>query len=177
MHKCIGELVSIFVGAGLLLSLSACGYRLAGRTINTSAGIQSLAVPTLVNKTTLQEVEQLLTRALIEQVSERTTLRVSSQENGTDAVLHGEITAFSAAPVIFGAESFASTFLVTIQVSVRITKDGGKKILFENPNYIFRDQYVIHSDVKQFFSEQNPALQRIARDFAASIITTFLNSL
>ena len=48
------------------------------------------------------------------------------------------------------------------------------KILFKNDEYIFREQYIINVDVKNFFSELNPALGRIADDFAASVVTTVL---
>ena len=43
-------------------------------------------------------------------------------------------------------------------------------------SYLFREQYVINVDVRNFFSELNPALGRIADDFAASVVTTVLES-
>lgn len=168
--------LGVFLGLSGLLLVPACGYHTAGgTTLKTPSAIHSLAIPTLTNKTTQQEVEQLLTRALIEQVSERTALRVSSQPSGSDAILQGEILSINAAPVIFGEESFASTFLVTIRVHIRITQQKDGQVLFENPAFIFRDQYVLNTRVRQFFSEQTPALRRMAKDFAESVITTFLN--
>jgi hypothetical protein len=155
--------------------LEACGYRLARKTINLPTDMKSIAIPLLINKTTVQEVEQLLTRSLIQQFSERTALRVSAQIAGSDAILQGEILSVTASPVLFGAETFTSTFLVTLQANIRIISAANHKVLFENPSYIFRDQYAISADVKQFFSEQNPALRRMAKDFAASVVATFLN--
>ena len=39
---------------------------------------------------------------------------------------------------------------------------------------MFRDQYVINVDVENFFSELNPALERIGQDFAASVVVGIL---
>jgi hypothetical protein len=35
---------------------------------------------------------------------------------------------------------------------------------------VFRNQYQISSDVQSFFEEQDPALDRMSRDFAAQIV-------
>jgi hypothetical protein len=35
---------------------------------------------------------------------------------------------------------------------------------------LFRNQYEISTDVKSFFEEQDPALDRLAQDFAARLV-------
>ena len=52
----------------------------------------------------------------------------------------------------------------------------GDKVLFKNDRYIFRDQYQINVEVGQFCTEQYPALDRIAEDFAASVVTAILEA-
>jgi hypothetical protein len=153
---------------------NSCGYRVAGVAVKPPEGIKTLTIQTLGNKTKQPELEQMLTKELIREFSERSTIKVNSQSVAADAVLQGDILSFTSTPVLFSAETFASTFLVTIQVSIRLTQDGGKRVLFENPDLVFRDQYVITTDEKQYFPEINPALNRIARDFAATVATTIL---
>ena len=154
---------------------SGCGYRVAGVSVKPPEGIQALTIQTLGNKTKQPELEQILTKALIQEFSERSTVKVNPQNTPTDTVLQGDILSFTSTPILFSAETYASTFLVTIQVSLRLTQDSGKKVLFENPDLVFRDQYVINTDEKQYFPESNTALRRIARDFAASVATTVLS--
>jgi hypothetical protein len=35
---------------------------------------------------------------------------------------------------------------------------------------VFREKYEISTDVKSFFEEQDPALDRLAKDFAARLV-------
>jgi hypothetical protein len=41
---------------------------------------------------------------------------------------------------------------------------------------VFRDEYQISSDVQSFFEEQDPALERMSRDFAAQLVSNVLET-
>ncbi|HEY3130217.1 MAG TPA: LPS assembly lipoprotein LptE [Acidobacteriota bacterium] len=155
------------------ITLVSCGYHV-NAPAPSIAKIHTLAVPTLKNSTAVFQVEQRLTRALIEEFSRRSSSRVVSTETGADAVMRGEITYISASPVIIGTTSFGTTFLVTLNAKVSLVDLNTKKMLFRNDNYVFREEYVINRDVKQFFSELNPALDRMARDFARSVAASVM---
>ncbi len=162
-----------FVMAVLLATQLACGYRVASNNrIALDRGI--LAVLPLENQTTIFEVEQILTRSLVRAFIEKSSYTVVSDSSQADAVFQGVINHVSANPVIFGEQTFGSTFLVTVIGRVELRERETAKLLFENNNFIFREQYVINVDVRNFFSELNPALGRIADDFAASVVTTIL---
>jgi len=45
-----------------------------------------------------------------------------------------------------------------------------QKFLFHSDNFVFRNEYEISTDVKSFFEEQDPALDRLARDFAQRLV-------
>jgi hypothetical protein len=92
-----------------------------------------------------------------------------------DAVLYGEIRNLSSNPVTFGQDTFASAFLVTVQASVKLVRSSDGKVLWENADFLFRERYVLDPRVTEFFSEQNPALGRLAHDFAGSLASTVLN--
>jgi hypothetical protein len=49
-----------------------------------------------------------------------------------------------------------------------------KKVLFQNPKYIFREQYQISQTPSAQFEEDQPALERLARDFARTLVTEIL---
>jgi hypothetical protein len=69
----------------------------------------------------------------------------------------------------------ASTGLVTIIVKVTLTARDGR-VLYSNPNYVFRDQYQISNELASFFEEQGPALDRVSRDFSRTLVSNILEA-
>jgi hypothetical protein len=104
----------------------------------------------------------------------RSDISVLSVENQAEAVLTGVVHRVTANPVTFAQSAFASTFLVTVYVQVELRERETGELLFSEPNYIFREEYVVNSDVKNFFSEANPALVRVGRDFAGAVVAALL---
>jgi len=51
-----------------------------------------------------------------------------------------------------------------------------RKVLFTNPNYTFREQYQISQNPSALFEEQDPALDRLARDLARTLVTEILEN-
>src|SRR5258708_5181432 len=50
-------------------------------------------------------------------------------------------------------------------------RDAGRgKVFFHNPDFGFRNEYELSSDVRKFFQEGDPALDRMAQDFAARLV-------
>lgn len=157
----------------ILLLFPGCGYRVAAKN-RLPGDIRTIAVLPLKNQTTTLEVEQILTRSLVRTFVEKTGYRVTRDAEGADAVLDATVSRLIANPVIFGQRTFGSTFLVTLNARVELRERESGKVLFQNNQYIFREQYVINVDMENFFSERNPALERIANDFASSVVTTIL---
>lgn len=160
----------LLAGMICLAILASCGYRVASN--NRLESFRTVAVLPLENRTTTFKVEQYLTRALIQEFIESSGFEVVNSASRGDAVLRGIVNGISVNPVTFGRTSFGSTFLVTLRLSVELTDTRNQQVLFRNNNFIFREQYVINVDLENFFTELNPALDRIARDFAASVVTT-----
>ena len=52
--------------------------------------------------------------------------------------------------------------------------DKQSKILFENPSYVFREQYQVSRELSSFFEEDSPALGRLSRDFARTLVSNIL---
>ena len=174
--KCIGNpKLFKFVFLSLLIVASACGYRAVSHN-RLPPSIESIAVIPLENQTSFFEVEQILTQALQRAFVERSEYRVVNDSSKADAVLKGTVSQMSANPVLFGGDIFGSTFLVTLRASIELKERSTGKILFENDQYIFREQYVINADIENFFSELNPAVRRIAKDFASSVVVTVIEN-
>jgi hypothetical protein len=167
-------------GIGTLLACSACGYKVRGSVGSLPAEAQSLGIPTFRNLTTQYKVEQLISSAVLKEFSTRTRTVVNSSGSGVDVVLLGEIHHISSVPVTFdsqstGSSTFGSAFLVTMQLSVKLVRRRDSGIIWQNNNFLFRERYMLNGTVRDFFSEENPALERLARDFATSLASSILN--
>ena len=141
--------------------------------------MQSLGIPTFKNNTNQYRIEQQITAALLKEFSSRTRTPVNSKSSGVDAILTGEILSVGSIPAAFGSQgstTIGSAFLVSVQISAKLIRLKDSAVLFENGNFLFRERYTINSSLSDFFSEENPALERLASDFASSLASTVLEA-
>lgn len=155
--------------------LSGCGYHVGGSVNTLPANLHTIAVPALVNKTSKYRIEQRLTEAVVRELLARTSYRVVSDPQAGDAVLQGEVTGLESVPEVYDTTTGRATaMLVTVRMKVWLVDQTTKKELYRNDNFVFRQPYAIATDVPSFFDEQNPALDRLSRDFASRLVTAIL---
>ena len=66
--------------------------------------------------------------------------------------------------------------LVSVHLRVLLEESETKKVLYKNDNYLFREAYEISTDPSSFFDEQDPALDRMARDFASRLVADVMEN-
>lgn len=165
----------------LLLSLLAgiftggCGYHVENGTPALLPG-KILAIESFQNQTAYYKIDQIFTRAMNNEMVRATSYRVVSDPTGADAVLQSTIRSLSSSPVTYSKSSFASAFRVTVNAKVKLIEISSGAVLYENQDVSFSEQYVINSNVENFFSEMNPALSRMADDFASTIVAAILEA-
>jgi outer membrane lipopolysaccharide assembly protein LptE/RlpB len=153
--------------------LAACGYHVAGRADALPKSIHVIAVPALENATTSYRIEQKLTFATVHEFLAATPYKITSEPSIADAVLRGKVLTVEAVPLLFDtASGRATTMLVTVRCEVTLTQTDTQKILYHTDKFIFRNEYEISTDVKSFFEEQDPALDRLAKDFAQRLVAS-----
>ncbi|MCY3757721.1 MAG: hypothetical protein OXG96_08365, partial [Acidobacteria bacterium] len=59
---------------------------------------------------------------------------------------------------------------------VALKDSRSKKLLFENRNYFFREEFEISRASQDFFPEEGPALDRLAEAFSRDLVSTILES-
>lgn len=151
--------------------LCGCGYHVAGRSNSLPKSIHVIAVPALENKTTSYRIEQRLTTATVHEFLVKTSYRVVPDPANGDAVLRGKVLSLEAVPLLFDtATGRATTMLVTVKCEITFEERETGKLLYHTDNFLFRNQYEISTDVKSFFEEQDPALDRLAQDFASRLV-------
>lgn len=123
-------------------------------------------------------VESRFTESVTREIIRRGSgLRVQGSLEGADAVIEGTIRDFSFTGVLLDREGRARVYEVTIVSAVTIRDLKEDKILFDNQNFVFRDSFEFSSDPRSFFNEEDPAVDRIARSFAESAVSAFINGI
>jgi outer membrane lipopolysaccharide assembly protein LptE/RlpB len=161
--------------AFVLLALSGCGYHTLGAATHLPPDVKTLSVPVFATNTEAYHTETVMTNAVIREFATRTRLRVTPNEGGeADAVLHGTILKEYVAPLTYNASTQeSSSFLITIVASVTLTGRDGK-VLYENKNYVFREQTQSTADLPTFIVENPAGLERLSREFARQLVADVL---
>ena len=167
------KVVAVLLLFAICGCVAGCGYHVAGRTDALPKNIHVIAVPALENATTGYRIEQKLTSATVHEFLAATPYKISPDPTGADAVLHGKVLTLEAVPLLFDTQSGrATTMLVTVRCEVTLTQTDSQKVLYHTDKFVFRNEYEISTDVKSFFEEQDPALDRLAKDFAQRLVAS-----
>ena len=112
---------------------------------------------------------------MIREFATRTRIRVTPDASSdADAVLHGTILKEVVAPLTYNTSTQqSSSFLITVVVAVKLTDRDGK-ILYENKNYVFRQQYQSTTNLPTFLQENPAAVERLSREFARQLVADVL---
>jgi len=160
-----------------LVFLSGCGYHTAGSATHLPPGIATLSVPVFKNRTQGYHTEVAFTSAVVHELNTRTKYRVTERTSAVnDAVLEGTILTESIAPLTYDSSSGAtSSYLITITAKVVLTSATGQG-LYQNSKLSFRQQYQSTQDISAFVQEDTAAVNRLARDFAQTVVADMLES-
>ncbi len=163
------------MASAALLLLSGCGYHTLGAATHLPPEIKTLAVPVFATRTEVSGTEQALTEAVIREFASRTRFRVTPNSGeDADAVLHGTILKQTTAPLTYNsATQQSSSFIITIVASVTLTAHDGR-ILYQNKNYVFREQYQSTTNLPTFIQEDPAAIQRLSHEFARQLVADVL---
>jgi len=168
----------VLLALAMSMVANVCGYKQAGKGKSLPSSIKTIAVPIFQNSSLKYRVEQRFTQAVIEEILKRArALHVVQNPDNADAVLNGDIRAFRASGSILDDRGRTRVWDVRIIVSVVVRDLKTHNIIFENPRMSFEGEYQLSDDPQSFFNEENPAVDRIAKDFAQSIVTTIMEGL
>ena len=123
-------------------------------------------------------VESRFTEAVSREIIRRGRgLKVQGTRDNADAVVEGTIRDFNFSGVLLDREGRARIYEVTITAAVTVRDLKANQILYDNQNFIFRDSFEFSSDPRSFFNEEDPAVERMARAFAESVVSTIVNGM
>ena len=152
-----------------------CGYHTAGHAAQLPANITTIAIPTFKNETLTYRIEQMLTSSVVREFTTRTRYRIVNEAGAdADATLRGTVLSTAASPLTYDTSTGqAASLLVVVSMKVTLTDRSGK-VLYQNPSYLFREQYEVSQDLSSFFEEDSPAFRRLSQDFARTLVANVL---
>lgn len=163
------------VWLALLAITTGCGYHTAGHAVQLPENVKTIAVPVFVNETSTYRIEQMLTSSVVREFTTRTHYHLlTTPGDAADATLRGTVLSTSASPLTYNSSTGqAASVLVVVSMKVSLSDRQGK-VLYQNPSYLFREQYEVSQELASFFEEDSPAFRRLSQDFARTLVSNIL---
>jgi len=168
--------VSVFC---LLLSafFLSCGYKVAGRGERLPPDIKTIAVPIFVNQSPTFRIEAKLAGSISRELLERTKFQITPNPAGADAVLKGRVKEVTRGVITFDLTTGrASSLQIQVITDVKLEDLHSHKVVYANPNFVFREQYQVSETTSGLFEEDQAALDRLSRDVARTLVTELLEN-
>ena len=161
----------------LILFLGGCGYGVATHRSASLPNVRTISIPLFQNDTFQYKIEQSLTAAVIHEFLSRTTYQVQQETEGSDAILRGVVTSISSGPIVVDPQSGRTTkVLMTVGVRVTLLDNKSGQPILNATDTTYRETYDVSTDSATYFAENGPALERLNRDVAASVVSRILES-
>lgn len=157
-----------------VLTLAGCGYRLVGTASSIPPEIRKVYLKPLENATGRILVDQILTRAVADELVTRQRFEVLSSAEGADGEIDGTVSAFAARPVAYDADGRATEFEISITAKVVFRQLAPEKVIWQNDKYVFRDSYQLEASELGYFDRETPAIEATAKKFAETMVTDLL---
>lgn len=175
MRRLLRQLFVVFV----LGTSVACGYSLAGRGAFLPPHIKVIGVPTFTNLTPVFDIERRVTEKVISELIGRGKYKVEPRGTGVDAVIAGEISSISIAPSTYNEQRQATGYQLLLTAKIEFRDVTSNKVIWSNPAMQFREEYQVTgtiADPNAFFGQDVNALDRLATEFARTLVSAILEA-
>ena len=151
----------------LTLSLSACGYRLAGRGGHIPDEIKSVAIPVFENKTMEPVIEEEFTPMIIREFIKDSRIKVVDRTEA-DLVLGGSVNSYKESPLSFDQNQEELEYRITVTTHLKITRQKINNIIWEK-DIIKSSEYKVSSNVMTTRTSKLLALKEIAKNLSEEV--------
>lgn len=173
-------IVALAMAAALIVQ-GGCGYSLAGRGSFLPAYIHTIGVPQFNNLTSIPDVDRRVTEKVRAELIGRGKWTVTTATTGVDAVLSGDVTAITIMPAAFNQQQQATRYAAALIARVEFKDLRANKVLWSNPAMQYREEFDVNTttaaaDATTFFGQDLNALDRMATEFARSVVSAILEA-
>ncbi len=157
--------------AAVLLSTTGCAYRLGSML---PPDIKTVAIPTVLNKTTEPLIEVEVTRATIQEFQKDGSLEVAGVDEA-DAILRAAIVEYRLTPVSYRREkrTTANEYRLTMIVALELVRRSDDAVIARSNRAKGETVFELTGDLS---SAKRRALPDAAEDLAHSIVEKVVES-
>jgi PBP1b-binding outer membrane lipoprotein LpoB len=170
-----GFLAVVLVAA---LFAAGCGYHVGGQADMIPKSVKTIAIPAFSNGTVRYQIATLLSADVVRELHSRTHYKIVTDPAQADAVLAGTVIRFDVLGGITTdpttGRATGSQIILTMQISLTDRHTG--KVLYAKSGLEIRERYEIATDLTAYFDESGPAMKRVSRDAARSVVTAILEA-
>jgi outer membrane lipopolysaccharide assembly protein LptE/RlpB len=163
-----------------VLAHSGCGYSLAGKGSFLPAYIKRIGVPMFTNNTAVFDLDRQVTERVRTEFIGRGKYTIVPESTGVDGLLTGVISSVTLTPVAFNAAQQATRYALTLSASVEFKDMRADKVLWSNPSMQYREEFALNPtsavDLNTFLGQDVDARQRMANEFARSLVSSILEA-
>jgi hypothetical protein len=161
-----------------LLTLSSCGYHVAGQANLVPKTVHTIAVPPFENATIRYKLTDLLPEALSKELIARTHYQVINDPTQADAVLRGTVISYLAYPTLIDqATGRTSGLQINVRLNVSLVERSTGKVIFARPILDAHERYELSvTNDLQYFDESGAAVQRLTKDVARDVVSAILEN-
>lgn len=179
LHRTAHRALTLALLAAVLSS--GCGYALAGRGTFLPEYIETIGIPLFENNTRFFEVEQLLTQSVRTEFIGRGNYRVVPDATGVDATVEGRIVSIQLTPSSFTDQQQASRYTFTLTATIVMRDLQADEVVWENSSLVFSEEYDVATGggavtARAFFDQDANALERMAGEFATTVVSSILEA-
>ena len=160
-------LVALLIG----VMFSACGYRFAEEG-GFPGDTERLFVKVLENKTQETGVENILTAALLNELTLRKTDELAGGIDDADVVLSGAVNLVTLETISESEPDVADERRVTVSVDLKLTKKDGS-VVWAARNLSDSEEYYVNTDSERTDASRRDAIRVLSKRIAERTVNRF----
>jgi outer membrane lipopolysaccharide assembly protein LptE/RlpB len=143
-----------------------CGYGLRG---NLPAHLQTIAIPVFANRTSEPNVENIMTRAVVDAFNQNGRLKVTTLDRA-DSVLEGEVVGYNVVSIAFDSRANVQQYRLTVTMNLLFRDLRRDEVLFDRRAYSEKADFQVQGTVSATIAREESVVLGPATDIARTIV-------
>jgi outer membrane lipopolysaccharide assembly protein LptE/RlpB len=161
------EWLARVAAAGAALAAGGCGYSLRA---SLPAGIKTLHVPVLENRTQEPGIEDFITQALTQAVVTSGRVRMAGAAEA-DAILEGQIVEYALTSLAFDKTANVTAYRLRLGLSLTLRDVKKNSVIWKQDRIEERADFQVAGQVTTTLARENEAVRRAAVEVSRAIVS------
>lgn len=158
----------------LVLLLSACGYRLQGRSDPLPGDVRSVYVELFRNDTYEPFIENTVTNEVVGRFARHDRLEIVEQPARADGILSGRIVGYSNSALSYNSDDKISEYRSQMTVAGVLRRVGNGEVLWKG-TVVWQEDYSVSSDKVVQEDREQAAIQEISQRLADELFSHMID--